>query len=723
MATRGDVLDEYCFGKFRLEPGRRSLTAAGKPVTLSARAFDILCLLVERRETVVSKDELRTAVWRGMTVDDNNLAVQISTLRRALGEGFGGPHYILTVPGRGYQFVAPLDCDTPPALPAPLPDIEKPAPTPAAPQAARPRTLRRPLALAAALLTLGLAAWLALPYVIRPAAAPRLSLVVLPFRNLSGEAEQDYLADAISDDLTTDLSHIPGSTVIARTSADTYRGRPVQAEVIGRALHVRYLLEGSIRAEGGSLHINAQLIDAPTGAHLWARAFDVDRDKLGVARTAIVRNIASALDVTLVEIESARSLHDRPDNADAEDFFLRARSVIGRGNTLASLTEAQALLEQSVAKAPHFADALAALGYVLARKTQEFDDPDEVPDGVRAQEVIAQAVALAPQNPAAITAKAYLERMNGKLEAARASFRMALQLDPNDIAAHYGLAACASDLGRMDEVIAEFQALLRIDPASPANAKRQYAIGYGNLMLGKPREALDWFQRAGAGLVESGAGETTIGWQEWRQIFTMSAKALVGDIDGAARDYAAYNAGHKQRTVWRLASYDMRGVTALPGHAAYLEGLKQAGMPAFGAEDEDFGLPPTATPREGSDFDPTPLEVPGAKRIRTLDLKALLAGPRPPLVLDVGRGAAVIPGAVWLWQNGLGDLATALRRATAKADPATTIVVMGDAPTGWMSYNAGLRLVADGFHSVLWYRGGDEAWAAAGNKAEDRRTP
>jgi TolB-like protein/DNA-binding winged helix-turn-helix (wHTH) protein len=720
MATRGDVLDEICFGKFRLEPARRSLTAAGKPVTLSARAFDILCLLVERRETVVSKDELRAAVWRGMAVDDNNLAVQISALRRALGETFGGPHYILTVPGRGYQFVAPLAGDAapvpPPPEPAP-PDI----PPPLVPQPApRPRTPRR-LAVAGAALALGLCAWLALPYVFRPASAPRLSLVVLPFRNLSGEVEQDYLADAISDDLTTDLSHIPGSTVIARTSADTYRGRPVPADAIGRALHVRYLLEGSVRAEGTNLHINAQLIDAPSGAHLWARAFDVERDRLGVARTAIVRNIASALDVRLVDIETARSLHDRPDNADAEDFFLRARSVIGRGNTLASLTEAQALLEQSVAKAPHFADALAALGYVLARKTFEFDDPDEVHDQARAQDVIAQAVALAPQNPAAITAKGYLERIGRKPEAARASFRMALQLDPNDIAAHNGLAACANDLGRMDDMIAELLELQRIDPASPANAKRQYLVGYGNLMLGRPKDALGWFQRAGAGLVET-SGETILGWQEWRQIFTMSAEALVGDRAAAARDYAAYKAGHPNRTVWRLASYDMPGVTALPGHAAYLDGLKQAGMPAFGAEDEDFGLAPTATPHEGGDFDPTPLEVPGAKRIGTRALKALLAGPGA-LVLDVGNGAAVIPGAIWVWQNGLADPAMALRRATAAAGPETAIVVMGDAPTGWMSYDSALRLVAEGFHSVLWYRGGGEAWSAAGYKAEDRRTP
>jgi TolB-like protein/DNA-binding winged helix-turn-helix (wHTH) protein len=721
MATRGDVLDEYCFGKFRLEPARRSLTAAGKPVTLSARAFDILCLLVERRESVVSKDELRSAVWRGMMVDDNNLAVQISALRRALGEAFGGPQYILTVPGRGYQFVAPLGSDAAPEPPPP--DVTVPDPSPAAPPPAQPSFPRRPLFLAAALLALGILAWRALPYFSHPASAPRLSLVVLPFRNLSGEAEQDYLADAISDDLTTDLSHIPGSTVIARTSADTYRGRAVQADAIGRALHVRYLLEGSLRAEGTNLHINAQLIDAPTGAHLWARAFDVDRDKLGVARTAIVRNIASALDVTLVDIESARSLHDRPQTPDAEDFFLRARSVIGRGNSLASLTEAQALLERAVADSPRFADGLAALGYVLARKTFEFDDPDEVRDEARAQDVIAQAVALAPQNPAAITAKGYLERIGRKPEAARASFRMALQLDPNDIAARNGLAACASDLGRMDDMIAELLALQRIDPASPANAKRQYLVGYGNLMLGKPREALDWFERAGAGLVEAGGGETILGWREWRQIFTMSAKALAGDREGAARDYAAYKVGHQNRTVWRLAAYDMPGVTALPGHAAYLQGLKQAGMPAFGAEDEDFGLAATATPHEGTDFDPTPLEVPGAKRIGTRALKALLAATAPPLVLDVGNGAAVIPGAIWVWQNGLADPTVALRRATATAGPETTLVVMGGAATGWMSYNSVLRLVADGFRSVLWYRGGDEAWAEAGYKAEDRRTP
>ena len=166
------------------------------------------------------------------------------------------------------------------------------------------------------LAAIGAALWLNVP--VTPRA--RLSVVVMPFRNLSGDASQDFLADAISDDLTTDLSKIPGSLVIARQSADSYRGRAVPAAEIGRALRVRYLLEGSLRTEGRSVHINAQLIDTTTQAHLWAARFDTAPDKLGDARNAIVRRIASALDVVLSDTDAA----SRPaQSADAEDLFLR----------------------------------------------------------------------------------------------------------------------------------------------------------------------------------------------------------------------------------------------------------------------------------------------------------------------------------------------------------------------------------------------------------------
>ncbi len=148
--------------------------------------------------------------------------------------------------------------------------------------------------------------------------APRLSIVVLPFENLSGDKEQDYFADAITDDLTTDLSHLPDSFVIARNTAFTYKGKPVDVKQIGRELGVRYLLEGSVRRLEDKISVNAQLISTETGAHVWADRFDGERSKLGELQVEFVSRLANSLGVELVKAESLRAMRERPNNPDAD---------------------------------------------------------------------------------------------------------------------------------------------------------------------------------------------------------------------------------------------------------------------------------------------------------------------------------------------------------------------------------------------------------------------
>ena len=155
------------------------------------------------------------------------------------------------------------------------------------------------------------------------AQAPRLSIVVLPFANLSGDPEQDYFADGLTDDLTTDLSHLPGSFVIAHDTALTYKGKPVDAKQVGRDLGVRYALEGSVRRAGETIAINAQLVSTETGAHIWADRFEGERGKLGALQVEAVARIANALGMQLVEAESLRATRERPANADAVDLTMR----------------------------------------------------------------------------------------------------------------------------------------------------------------------------------------------------------------------------------------------------------------------------------------------------------------------------------------------------------------------------------------------------------------
>src|SRR4029077_15109684 len=146
--------------------------------------------------------------------------------------------------------------------------------------------------------------------------APRLSIVVMPFENLSGDKEQDYFADGITDDLTTDLSHLPDSFVISRNTAFTYKGKPVDVKQIGRELGVRYLLEGSVRRLEDKISVNAQLISTETGAHVWADRFDGERGKLGELQVDFVSRLANSLGVELVKAESLRSMRERPNNPD-----------------------------------------------------------------------------------------------------------------------------------------------------------------------------------------------------------------------------------------------------------------------------------------------------------------------------------------------------------------------------------------------------------------------
>src|SRR5215469_1584233 len=207
------------FGPFRLDRPGRQLLRDGQPVPLGRRAFDTLVALVDADGATLTKDTLLATIWPGLIVEENNLQVQISALRKALGDG-----WIITVPGRGYRLST-----TPPKSPAPL------------------------------------AAPLQLPDL--------PSLVVLPFANLSGDPEQEYFADGMVEDITAALSRIGNLFVIACNSAFTYKGRAVDVRQVGRELGVRYVLEGSVRKSGNRVRITGQLVDAATGAHLWADRF------------------------------------------------------------------------------------------------------------------------------------------------------------------------------------------------------------------------------------------------------------------------------------------------------------------------------------------------------------------------------------------------------------------------------------------------------------------
>jgi TolB-like protein/tetratricopeptide (TPR) repeat protein len=281
----------------------------------------LLKQLLEKAGEPVSKDALIEAAWPGLAIEDSNLTVQIAALRRVLEEAAGGASWIETLPRRGYRYVGPLAATgVPPAM-------TKPRISPA----------------------------LALP--------DKPSIAVLPFSNLSGDAEQKYFADGIVEDIIAGLSRIKSLFVVARNSSFTYDEKNADAKRVGRELGVRYLLEGSLRKDGNRVRIAAQMIEAETGGHLWAERFDRPLDDIFTLQDEIALSVVGAIEPSLRRAEVERVTRKRPDSLDAYDLVLRAQPDIYSGMP-ARATKALALLERALALDPAYALAhgFAAMG-------------------------------------------------------------------------------------------------------------------------------------------------------------------------------------------------------------------------------------------------------------------------------------------------------------------------------------------------------------------------
>ena len=218
--------------------------------------------------------------------------------------------------------------------------------------------------------------------------APRLSIVVLPFANLSDDPEQDYFADGITDDLTTDLSHLADSFVIARDTAFTYKGKPVDAKAIGRELGVRYMLEGSVRRVGEAVEVNAQLISTDTGAHVWADRFEGEIGSLGKLQFEVVARLANSLGAELVKAEALRAERERPNNPDAVDLTMRGYAILFNfnGANKSSWNEAIALFERALVLDPKNAPAMTGLATALIARPYGGWSDDPKADLARAAE-------------------------------------------------------------------------------------------------------------------------------------------------------------------------------------------------------------------------------------------------------------------------------------------------------------------------------------------------
>jgi TolB-like protein len=355
------------------------------PVGIRSRALDVLGVLVERPGRLVPKDDIISAVWPETVVEESNLTVQIAALRRVLDRGRSEGSCIQTVVGRGYRFVAPVT---------------------------RRETGRDPGSAAAARV-----------------ARPPLSIVVLPFVNLSNDPEQEYLADGITDDLTTDLSRVDGSFVIACSTAFTYKGKSTDVKQVGRELGVRYVLEGSVRRTGELVRINAQLIDAESGAHLWADRFEVDRANLAEGEREVTARLARILSIEIVEAAARRIDRESLVDPDARDLVIKGRAWHNRPTSASMRRERQHAFERALEIDPHSEDAKIGLASVLAQNCLD-GFTCTVEEG-RAEQLLLDVLENNPNRAEAHEAMGRLRRFQNRLTESRIELEMAIALDPN----------------------------------------------------------------------------------------------------------------------------------------------------------------------------------------------------------------------------------------------------------------------------------------------------
>jgi adenylate cyclase len=331
------------------------------------------------------------------------------------------------------------------------------------------------------------------PPISQTAVVPRLSIVVLPFANLSNDPDQKYFADGITEDLTTDLSRLADMFVISRNTAFTYRNKPTDTKQIGRELGVRYVLEGSVRRLGNQIRINAQLIDAETDAHLWAERFNGNTADLFALQDEVTSRIAVALNLELVTAEAGRAT----EQPDALEYILRGRAVMNKPNTRDSLAEAISLFERALVLDPQSMQARSYLAHALAGRVLDNMTGSRAADIQRAEELLRQALVQTPENAQAHFAKGQLLRAQNRFNEAIAEYETALAFNRNLVNAYAQIGRCKFfTAGSAGEAILLNEQAIRLSPRDPAIHIWYGRIGQAHLVQSRIDESILWFERA-----------------------------------------------------------------------------------------------------------------------------------------------------------------------------------------------------------------------------------
>ncbi|WP_343713654.1 winged helix-turn-helix domain-containing tetratricopeptide repeat protein [Inquilinus sp.] len=493
------------FGPFVLDPAAGTLLRDDVPVALGHRGVRLLAALAGRPGEILGKAELMDAAWPGTAVEEGNLTVQIAALRKLLGPAADGGEWIATVPRVGYRFTGAVE---------------------------RPGAQRAPLPLPA-----------------------KPSIAVLPFVSPGNDPEQDAFADGLTEDLITDLSRIPGLFVIARNSAFAYKGRAMDVREIARDLGVRYLLGGSARRAAGRVRINAQLVDAESGDHLWAERFDRGLDDIFAVQDEVTGRIVEAL---LGRLRTPPP-RNRPRSLEAYDLCVRARRLMDDAPQTAR--EAHLMLTRAVSLDPGYAEPYRWLAMNHWMGWVHSGGPTEVSRSL-ALELARKAVAIDPDDAGCRWILGYLLAYDRSFVEAEAEFARAIELDPNEADAWAAMSDIAVLAGRVEEGLEHIRKAFRLNPL-PAS--------WYYLALGQALYAARDYEAA----VETLRRDETYGTSSRR--FLAASLAQLGQVDEARAEVELFLVGNPDFTTSHWAAREPFRDAATLAH--FVEGYRKAGLP------------------------------------------------------------------------------------------------------------------------------------------------
>jgi len=444
----------YLFEGHTLDIDRRELRRHSELVAIEPQVFDLLAYLIENRDRVVSKDDLLAAVWKGRIVSESAMTTRINAARTALGDSGDQQRLIKTLLRKGFRFVAPVS------------EEEQKADKSARPASDGPSLSEKP------------------------------SIAVLPFANMSADAEQEYFADGMVEEIITALSRIRWLFVIARNSSFAYRGRPTDVKQVGRELGVRYVLEGSVRKAANRIRITGQLVDASSGAHLWAERFDGTLEDVFDLQDQVATSVVGAIAPQLEHAEIERAKRKPTDSLDAYDYFLRGMASVHQGTRDANV-EALRLLNKAIELDPNFASAYGIAAWCYAWRKWDGFVADPIAEAAEAARLARRATELAGDDAVALCAGGYaLAFAVQALDDAGAFIDQALALNPNLAMAWHSNGWVKVFLGEPELAVKHFQHAMRLSPLDRLIFRAYGGLAYAHLFAGQFDEACAWAEKA-----------------------------------------------------------------------------------------------------------------------------------------------------------------------------------------------------------------------------------